>query len=149
MSLVILSGAVFLNFSLASALDLFNFIILNQKTDAESVHLKIFETKNQHFQIEAEFSYLVSNKSFKSKEVLKEPIFDNPYQLRKVLEETKDKSWEVYYSSSRPEKGSLQREFSIKKIVDFILSLGLFLYFILMGDAYKQNPFKILLKKDQ
>lgn len=147
LSLIVLAGAVMIYFAGSSLVDLYKFFRLNDSTDALKVHLVIFEDKNEKFRVKASYTYLVDSKEFSKTEVLAQPIYDNPYQTKKVLEETKTDNWKVFYNKKNPSLASLQREFSIKKIIDFILSAGVFFYFLFLSEVQWQNPFRSLLKK--
>jgi hypothetical protein len=144
--LIALAGDVMLYFGASCVINLFNFFRLNDSTEALKVHLVIFEDKNEKFRVKASYTYLVDGKEFNKVEILSQPVYDNPYQTKKVLEETKTESWKVFYNKKNPLTASLQKEFSIKKIIDFILSAGLFFYFLFLSEVQWQNPFKTLLK---
>ena len=142
LALIIISGVGFLYFFITCFYDIYRFLSLSSSVPASNVHLKIFENSDQNFQIEADFSYTVSDTTYKQKEILREPVFDNPYQVKKSLESKINQDFLVYYGKKDPQEGTLQKEFSIKKLIDFFLSLGVFLYFLFIKDFYLQNFFK-------
>lgn len=149
LGLLLISGIVLLYFTTLCTKDLFHFFSLTQSVPATNVRLRIFENHKEMFQIEAIFSYSVKDQEFTGIEVLTQPIFDNPYQAKKTIETTMNTDFLVYYPKKEPAMGTLQREFSIKKLVDFLLSLGLFLYFLFLNENYLQKLLRSLLKKDQ
>ena len=139
---LIFCSLVFLYFFYHSIADLSRFFSLNQKVSATNVHFKIVENHKDQFQIKAEFSYVVDGQEYKRAETLTQPIYDNPYQAQKVLQERIESDFDVYYSKRKPSLGTLQKEFSIKKFVDMLLGTGLFCYFLFLKENYLENIFK-------
>ena len=145
--LIVVSTTALVYFAIPALSDLLRFFSLKSQVQADTINFKVVETQNSVFQIEANYSYTINNQLFSHKEVLTSPAYDNPYQVKKSLLETDHESWKVYFNPKNPSQSSLQREISKKKLIDFSLSLGIFLYFLFLGDVQSQNFLKSLLKK--
>lgn len=129
-------------------LDFYQFFSLRKTVEAKSLHLSIIETPRQEFKILADYSYLVDGKEFNGKDTMNNVIFNNPYQAKKVIEETKDKNWLVFYRSQRPEISRLQKEFSVQTLVRALLGVGVFIYFTFASEFQAQKRFKKTLNNE-
>jgi len=145
--LMLIASLSLVYYSIGALQDIVRFFSLKNQIQADTINFKVVETKNSVFQIEANYTYTIDNQQFIGKEVLSSPAYDNPYQVKKSLLETDHENWKVHYSKKEPINSSLQREVSKKKLVDFSLSLGIFLYFLFLGDLQSQNFFKALFSR--
>ena len=145
--LLILTSAVAALFLVGmSAVDIVKSLLLTQSVPAHSIHLTIIETKAQNYKIEARYTYLVDGKLFEKTEVISNVEFNNPYQAKKVID-VAEGNWIVWYQKKHHDSASLQKEFSIKKIVHALLGIGVFVYFLFTGEIQVEQRFRSFLKR--
>ena len=82
------------------------------------------------FVLVANFQYKQNGQIYLGKQEFDQPIFQHPFAAESIITKYKERSWPVWVSKSKPHIATLQRTFSIKILVQTILSIGVLIYFI-------------------
>ena len=112
------------------AISLQGYLALNAQTQGKVERFSVKKLKEDAYGIEAHYTYRVDGVSYQDHKVLTHPIFLNATSANMHLTRYwKEQDWSVWYNTNHPEVSSLQKLFPIKKLVSFLISLGVFLYF--------------------
>lgn len=130
--LLILTAAVFLWFGGKSTFGIFQYFLLDRKTEAIVERWDLEEKQEDAFAIIASYRFFLGEKEFGGVTEFFPPHFPNRISAEKAIQKLSLEKWEVFYSSKNPEKNSLQRKFPFVLCFDAVLLAGLFIYFLLL-----------------
>jgi len=113
---------------------------LNRQTLGRVEVFFVRQLEENMFGVEAHYSYVICGVEYKDKKVLTNPKFLNEYAAQTHLQKYwKAQPWPVWYNAKHPEVSSLQKIFPVKKLLSFILSLGILLYFLWLQQYVKRQ----------
>jgi hypothetical protein len=128
MLIVIALVVTILFFNLAISLQ--GYLALNAQTQGKVERFSVKKHKEDAYGIEAHYTYIVDGVSYQDHKVLTHPIFLNATSANMHLTRYwKEQDWSVWYNTKRPEVSALQKLFPIKKLISFLVSLGVLVYF--------------------
>ena len=122
--------AICLFFSITLSNQIYKYIRLNKKTYGQIIKMDIKNYKNKRFYVIVYYDFSANGKTYSNKKTI--ATFLNGYSARSYIEKTKRKTVEVWYNKKKPKISSLKKELPIKNLVYFIISFGVFLYFIIL-----------------
>jgi hypothetical protein len=131
LAFIVLSGILSIFFINKTFWELKKYLSLNEKTKAEVTNLEIRETKKGKFLISATYSYNVKDKKLINKTIFKKPTFLNHFAAFAFLKKRAKEDFYAWYSSKNIKNSSLEKYFPIKNFIYAIISVAIFLYFIL------------------
>jgi hypothetical protein len=127
--LLAVSGAIALWFSGIALSGAWKFSHLNSQTAAEVLSWQVRELGSSRFSIEADYQFHVDGQPFMGKTEFESLQFLNRYAAENYIKNLGAKTWKTWYKDSNPTRSSLEKEFPQKKIVQALLTLGVFVYF--------------------
>lgn len=111
------------------ALNLQDYFRCSKLTSGKVIDWRVIERSAGIYHLSAAYEYQVEGQSYSGTQIFNKPQFSNRHSAEYVLSRYESKEWPVWVSSSNPEVSAIQREFSIKLIVQAILSVGVLIYF--------------------
>ncbi|MBI3211130.1 MAG: hypothetical protein HYZ47_00360 [Simkania negevensis] len=111
-------------------LELYHYFSLSHQLPIEIEKWEIQEEKGGKFYLSASYQFLVGDHRFKKTYCFPKPVYLNEYLAKDHLEKWKKEKWELWYQPKNPINSSLQKLFPFKEGIHFLLTLGLFLYFL-------------------
>lgn len=130
--LVFISGAIALWFCSLAIMGSWNYLRLAGKTTALVDTWEVQEINSSRFQVLAHYSYQVLEKSYQGQTFFKEPSYHNRPSAEADIQKLKDFEWDVWFDPKHPEVSSLQRIFPFKDCIYGLLTLGVFIYFLIL-----------------
>ena len=144
---ILATSGMLLWFGGKAAFELWNYFELQDHTQAEISSLKIEEKSASKFLIAAVYTYEWKGKIYHGNTLFKEPAFLNRLSAEDELRSWKNYRWAAWFNPSKPENSSLQKLFPYKDATYGLISLGVFLYFLLFTPLYRQTFSRASLKK--
>ena len=138
--IVIFSGLVFAFFSFKSFLSLVDYYVLDRKSEASVFSWEIREIKNYYY-LTAHYHYQTETGKKEGKELFLTNKFLNYPVALTSLKEWAKKDWPVWYVSKNPGKSTLCKQINLKNLIYSLLSLAVFLYFLILKYKVKKYGF--------
>ncbi len=138
--MVLFSGLVFAFFSFKSFLALVDYYALDKKSEASVSSWEIREIKNYYY-LAAHYHYKTEKGEKKGEELFLTKQFLNYPAALTTLKEWAKKEWPVWYVSKNPEKSTLCKQINLKNLIYSLLSLAVFLYFLILKYKVKKYGF--------
>jgi hypothetical protein len=113
---------------------------LNKETNAISTRWSVSEKGPSSFALRVFYEFDPMKKiPFHGTVDLVKPYFLNAPSAQSALEVFAQKSWIVFYNEKNPSISSLQKIFPFKECFHFLLSLGVFVYFLFFRKILKRS----------
>ena len=128
--LFLLTGVVALWFSIKLGRELFAYMTHSVRTQAESVVWSVSPVGSDKFGVLGVYTFSLNGTKYGGEHLFRKPVFVNQRAAEKHIASWSDHKWDVWANPNRPEKSSMQHIFPFSGVVQFILSLGVFLYFL-------------------
>jgi len=132
-------GLIVMWYSLTTSFELFKHYSLDAKTLPTKMDWSVKGCRGK-YALSASYQYLIDSKTFRGDKLFDKTLYRTTVAARKALKEKKQKVWEVWYSSRRPEISSIQKNFPFKPCFSTLVLWTLFAYFIQLG--YYVGKFK-------
>jgi uncharacterized protein DUF3592 len=129
-AILAVAGGVVLWFGGMACFELWGYFRLKSFAPAQVERWEIKESSAKYF-LEGTYKYEVDGKLYEGRSRLKEPSFLNRLSAEEELKRWEGVRWSVWYNPSAPQVSSLQKLFPYKRVIYAVLSLGLFVYFLL------------------
>ncbi|MCF7851823.1 MAG: DUF3592 domain-containing protein [Simkaniaceae bacterium] len=113
-----------------SAYNLYQFSRLSTRVEGKILTWNIKEASAGKYILKAQYRYHYNGHIFVGEQSFATPVFNNAHSAQYVLDKYKVEEWPVWVVKSRPHVSVIQREFSIKLLVQALLSMGLVIYFV-------------------
>ncbi len=129
--LLIVTSSVTGFFLVKTTSQLCAYFSLNRETKALSTKWDVFEKSPSSFALHV--SYLfdpVKKDPLEGAMELSKPYFLNLPSAQSAMEAFEQKSWSVFYNDKNPSINSLQKIFPFKECLQFLLTLGVLVYFL-------------------
>ena len=140
MGITLFSGLVFVFFSFKSFLSLIDYASLDRKSEARVFSWEIKEIKNYYY-LAAHYHYKTVQGEKKGQDIFLKKRFLNYPAAFTALQKWAKKEWPVWYVSKTPEKATLCKEINLKNLVYSLMSLVVFLYFLILKYKVKKYGF--------
>jgi hypothetical protein len=144
---ILATSGMLLGFGGKAAVGLWNYFELREHTQAEIHSWQIEEKNSSKFLIAAGYTFSREGKVYQARTLFKEPAFLNRLSAEDELKSWKNYRWAAWFNPSKPENSSLQKLFPYKDAAYGLISLGVFLYFLLFTPLYRQTFSRASLKK--
>lgn len=100
---------------------------------------RVIELGTSKFAIEAEYQFSHQGQSYSGLTRFSKPYhFNRPSAEKEIERKIEDRSI-AFYNPSHPESSSLERTFPLKKILYFLMTAGVFLYFLCLERIFFQQ----------
>ncbi len=133
LALLILISLVAIWYSAIAFYHLYGYVTLSKTAPAEEVRWSIKENDPDSFQIVADYTFTVADKTNTGTTVFNDWSFRNPWGAQAILKEREKQTWTVWYSPWNFNHSSLQKSFPTKECLTMGVLVGLLLYFIWLG----------------
>ncbi|MDN3507610.1 MAG: hypothetical protein P0S94_01670 [Simkaniaceae bacterium] len=127
--LFLVTGIIALWFSVKLGRELYPYLTLSHRSKAHSVAWSVVPIGASKFGVKGVYTYFLNESEYGGVHLFKKPIFINMRTAEKHIAAWGDHTWDVWMNPSHPEKSSMQHIFPFSALVQFILSIGVFLYF--------------------
>jgi len=87
----------------------------------------------------AHYTFQAQGKVIAGDTALSEPLFRDAWVADDVLNRLRSRSWKVWYQTSHPEHSTLDRRFPWKECFTAVALLGLFFYFLVLGQYMRKK----------
>ncbi len=132
LSLLILSGGIAAWFSVLALIGAYTYLKLDARAPARVSSLQVEEQGPSRYLVQAEYSYGVKGKIYEGRTLFCEPVYLNRISADADLDKWRQFSWEAWYNSNDPQDSSLQKFFPFKKFLYALLTIGVFVYFLIL-----------------
>ncbi len=129
--LLVISGGIALWFLGSAAWDLWTYTRAGSKAEAHIEKWDVEEMGSSAFAISASYYFEAKGKKFQGKTLFKEPRYLNRLSAEGDLKKWEAQRWEAWYDPASPGFSTLQKLFPYKRIWHALLTLGVFLYFLI------------------
>lgn len=130
--LVFISGGIALWFAIEALIGMWNYHKLDRQTPAQIEIFTVVEKSSSKYLVNAKYIYQVDNLYLRGETLFVEPVYLNRISAEEDLKKWKEFKWEVWYNSNRPIESSLQKVFPFRTCLYALLTLGVFIYFLVL-----------------
>ncbi|MES2345264.1 MAG: hypothetical protein V4494_04935 [Chlamydiota bacterium] len=130
--LVFITAGITLWFSVLALMGVWNYLKLEAKTVAIVDVFKVEEENPSRYVISGHYSYRVNGQIYEGETLFDRVHYLNRPAAEKDLEKWEKMSWEAWYNPKDPKQSSLQKMFPFKKCLYALLTLGVFIYFLIL-----------------
>jgi hypothetical protein len=130
--LVFISAGITLWFSVCALMGVWNYLKLEAKTTATIDLFKIEEETPSRYVISGHYSYRVKGENYEGETLFDRVHYLNRSSAERELMRWQQLNWDAWYNPRNPEQSSLQRMFPFKACLYAVLTLGVFVYFLIL-----------------
>ncbi len=127
--IILAIGGVAAYYSFITSSQIFNYIKLNKKTQAEITKWEIKEIDDEKFVLSAQYSYAVKGIILKGQTTFYNEKYLNLPAALEALKEKENDSYEAWYRGYGKRNSSLTKIFPTKNLIYTIVIITLLLYF--------------------
>ncbi|MDN3504536.1 MAG: hypothetical protein P0S95_03040 [Rhabdochlamydiaceae bacterium] len=102
----------------------------NKKITGTISKWEVTKKGSDNFILVAHFQYKQNDQIYLGLQEFEQPVFRHPFAAESTIAKNKEKTWPVWVCKTKPHIATLQRTFSIKILIQTILSIGVLIYFI-------------------
>ena len=139
--LVVLTALVSVWFFGVATHKLWRYFSLNAQTKAEVYEWVVVEESSSKFVVASAYRFQVKERGYKGKTYFADPYYLNAESAENSIKRMGKKEWDVWYNSKDPTDNSLQKMVPFKVCIQFILVLGVGIYFFFLKDFLIRSGF--------
>lgn len=132
MVVFVLTALVAIFFLGRAAVQVWKYVSLDSKAIASIEKWQIIEKDSASFAIEASYRFSYREKGFSGVTEFSPPYFLNETAASLAIKKISTQEFFVFFNKAHPEKNSLQRIFPFLFCIHAFLTLGVFVYFIIL-----------------
>ena len=136
--LVVVAAIAALWFTGRFGADLYRFFRCSHRVEGRITEWSVREIRSGEFHLVAQYNYRFQDINYIGTQIFKTPVFNNPHSAEYVLKRYAAKRWPVWVSQDEPNVSTLQRHFSVKLLVQALISIGVLIYFLWLKEYLKQ-----------
>lgn len=130
--LLIITALVSVFFLGKACLGTIGYFSLDGKTKAFVDSWQMEEKDPASFALKACYHFFIGEEKVLGQTEFMKPYFFNKESAEKAIKKLRVQEWEVFYSTSKKQKNSLQKAFPFQDCIHAFLTLGILIYFIFL-----------------
>ena len=123
------TGVICLWFGVKLGRELYPYLTLSKRLKAESIVWSIENVSKDKYGVRGTYRYSLNGTVYASDHLFRKPTFVNAKTAEKHINAWNNHVWDVWVNARHPTKSTLQHIFPYSSFVQFILTVGIFLYF--------------------
>ena len=146
-AIFILTGLISVFLASKLSVQLWDYFSLDAKVPASFMEWKVVEKDPSSFALAISYQFYDRDQTFSGFTELAKPYFLNAPSAEIAKKQFSEKSWEVFYRYSNPKMSSLQKLFPFKEGIQFLLALGVLIYFVCLKKMIERQESTSFLRK--
>lgn len=130
--LLVVTALVSVFFLGKASIGIWGFFSLDGKSKALIEGFKIEEKDSSAYALLVSYHFFVGKERVEGQVELVKPYFLNRESAEKAIKKLSSQEWEVFFSTGKVQKNSLQRVFPFLPCIHAFLVLGILVYFIFL-----------------
>ena len=128
----VLTALIALFFLIKAGEQIWTYVSLDSQSVVTIERWQVIEKRTDSFAIEASYKFSYREKEFSGVTEFSPPYFFNAMAASSAIKKISSQEFFVFFNENHPEKSSLQRIFPFRLCIHAFLTLGVFIYFILL-----------------